>query len=232
MATLIFDLDGTLLDCRARHYTVYSEVLTEMGYEPLTEADYWRRRRDGQGTFDVTSHLPEDVAKAFRITWFNRIERRDMLAMDRPFGGVAPALMELGRLNNLVLLTLRRDPEALAWQLEKKKLGMYFHEVISPWGNVPERKSELLSNWYPMGDTWVVGDSEADIALASDLGARVICVTTGVRSQDYLHSRGGTLTLDSIAELPGFMRNPPPAPHANRFSAPVSDKAPVVPGRF
>jgi phosphoglycolate phosphatase-like HAD superfamily hydrolase len=224
MATLIFDLDGTLLDCRARHYTVYSEVLTEMGYDPMSEDDYWTRRRAGKGTFDIVSKMPDDAARMFRITWHNRIERRDMLALDRPFGGVAPALAELGRSNQMVLLTLRHDPEALAWQLDKKGLAPYFHEVISPWGDVPARKSELTGNWYPMGETWVIGDTEADIDLASDLGARVVCVTSGVRSQEYLHSRGGVLTMASVAELPEFMRHPPLVAAPSRFAtAPAED---------
>jgi phosphoglycolate phosphatase-like HAD superfamily hydrolase len=232
MTTLIFDLDGTLLDCRARHYTVYSETLTEMGCDPLSEANYWQRRRSGKGTLDVISRLPDDAVRSFRLNWFNRIERRDYLAMDRPFGGVAPALMDLARNNHLVLVTLRRDPEALASQLEKTRLAPYFHEVISPRGDIPARKSELLAEWYPIGETWVIGDSEADIDLASDIGARVICVTSGVRSQDYLHSRGGVLTLESVAELPEFLRHPMPRLEPSRFSVPVPDTAPVAPGRF
>lgn len=225
MTTLIFDLDGTLLDCRARHYAVYSEALNEMDYQPLSEADYWRHRRAGKGTFDLIRRLPDEDARTFRLAWFNRIERRDYLAMDRPFGGVAPTLMEIARNNHVVLLTLRRDPEALTWQLEKMRLAAYFHEVISPCGNPPNRKSELVSNWYPMGETWVIGDSEADIDLASDLGARVLCVTSGVRSQDYLHSRGGVLTMESVAEVAEFMRHPAPTMTPSRFAATAAEDA-------
>lgn len=232
MSTLIFDLDGTLLDCRARHYAVYADLLLEMGYEPLSEADYWDHRRAGKGTFDVTAKMPDDEARAFRITWLNRIERRDYLAIDRPFGGVAPTLMELARRNHLVLVTLRRDPEALAWQLEKTRVAPYFHEVISPWDDVPARKSQLLGNWYPMGETWVIGDTEADIDLAADLGVHVICLTNGVRSQEYLHAHGGTLTLESVAELPEFLRHPTFAPMSSRFSEPVPDTAPAARYRF
>jgi phosphoglycolate phosphatase-like HAD superfamily hydrolase len=210
MATLIFDLDGTLVDCRARHCAVYSDALAEMGFQPLDEDAYWNQRRSGKGTFDIITNLPEDAARSFRLTWLNRIERRDYLAMDRPFAGVAPALAELSRRHHLVLLTLRRDPEALAWQLDKTRLAPYFHEVISPWGEIPGRKSELIAGDYA-GETWVIGDSEADMDLASDLGARCICVPTGVRSREYLHSRGGVLTLGSAGELVAFLSSPPSA---------------------
>ena len=41
MATLFFDLDGTLLDIRRRHYAVYAEILIEMGIRPLPDGAYW-----------------------------------------------------------------------------------------------------------------------------------------------------------------------------------------------
>jgi phosphoglycolate phosphatase len=211
MATVVFDLDGTLIDCRARHYACYWDILAEMDIRPLAAEEYWLRRMAGEGTFDVVSKLSDEESRSFRITWMSRIERRDYLAPDRPFAGAAPALAELSRHHHLVLLTLRRDAEALAWQLERTGLGVYFHDVISPWSDVPARKSELLGDWYPMGETWVIGDTEADIDLAADLGARCIALTSGVRSQDFLHSRGGLLTLDSVAELPSFLANPMPA---------------------
>ncbi|MEO8456466.1 MAG: HAD family hydrolase [Chloroflexota bacterium] len=232
MATLIFDLDGTLLDCRARHYTVYSDSLEELGQEPISEASYWRRRMNGDGTFDVISRLAPEITRSFRITWMGRIERRDYLAYDDTFVGTLEALAELRKEHRLVLLTFRRDPYALDWQLAKTGLIDLFDEAISPTVTAPQRKSELLADWLPMGDTYVIGDTEADIDLASDLGARYIGVTTGVRSQSYLHSRGGVLTLDSVAELPAFLRLPEPPLSDNRFAAPIPTTAPVARGRF
>jgi len=65
--------------------------------------------------------------------------------------------------------------------------------VISPAGRVPSRKSELRPDWHPIGQTWVIGDSEAGIELASDLGARCLSLTEGVRSSDYLRECGARL---------------------------------------
>jgi phosphoglycolate phosphatase-like HAD superfamily hydrolase len=210
MATLIFDLDGTLLDCRARHYAAYCDALSELGREPIPEPEYWARRRSGEGTFRVVSGLPDDEAARFRVAWMNRIERRDYLAMDLAYGGVAPALSELSRRHRLVLLTLRRDPEALAWQLAKTQLDLYLSDIISPWGGIiPDRKVSLLSDWYPTGETWVIGDTEADIDLAADLGARCVSLINGVRGEDYLRARGATILLPSVAGLPPLLR---PAP--------------------
>jgi phosphoglycolate phosphatase len=205
MATLIFDLDGTLLDVRRRHFAVYSHVLRELGQPPIPEAEYWRRRRDGEGTLSVVSDLPGDIVSRFRAAWLDRIESRHYLALDRPYAEVRGVLTELRRDHRLVLVTLRRDAVALAWQLSEMRLMSFFKEVVSPLHYTPSRKSELLPCWYPIGETWVIGDSEADIELAGDLGAKCICLSHGVRSPDFLRERGATLIAPSLSELPALL---------------------------
>jgi phosphoglycolate phosphatase-like HAD superfamily hydrolase len=205
MATLIFDLDGTLLDVRRRHYAVYSHVLRELGQPPLPEAEYWRRRRDGEGTLAVVGDLPGDIVSRFQAAWLDRIESRHYLALDRPYADVRGVLMELCRDHRLVLVTLRRDAAALSWQLWESRLTPFFKEVVSPSYYIPTRKSELLPYWYPIGEAWVIGDSEADLELASDLGAKCICLSEGVRSADFLRERGATVIASSVRELPSLL---------------------------
>jgi phosphoglycolate phosphatase-like HAD superfamily hydrolase len=205
MATLLFDLDGTLLDVGRRHYAVYSHVLRELGQPPLPEAEYWRRRRDGEGTLAVVGDLPGDLVFRFQAAWLERIESRHYLALDRPYAEVRGVLTELRRDHRLVLVTLRRDAAALAWQLSEARLIPFFKEVVSPLYYIPSRKSELLPFWYPIGETWVIGDSEADIELASDLGARCVCLSDGVRSAKFLRERGATIIASSVRELPAML---------------------------
>jgi phosphoglycolate phosphatase-like HAD superfamily hydrolase len=205
MATLIFDLDGTLLDVRRRHYAVYSHVLRELGQPPLPEAEYWRRRRDGEGTLSVVGDLPGDIVSRFQAAWIERIESRPYLALDRPYAEVRDVLTELRRNHRLVLVTLRRDAVALAWQLSEARLTPFFQDIVSPGYYTPTRKSELLPYWYPMSETWVIGDGEADIDLAADLGARCICVSDGVRSAEFLWERGTMAIASSLRDLPTLM---------------------------
>jgi hypothetical protein len=62
-----------------------------------------------------------------------------------------------------------------------------------------------MPNLYPIGQTWITGDSEDDIELGSDLGARGPLLDRGRRSSDYLRERGARLPTSCIAELPALL---------------------------
>ena len=118
------------------------------------------------------------------------------------YDGALDVLRELGRCHRLLLVTLRRDAEALAWQLSESGLSGFFAEVVSPANQIPARKSELLPYWLPLGETWVIGDSEADLELAADLGAKCVCLSEGVRSAKFLRAAGAPVIASSLRELP------------------------------
>ena len=206
MATLIFDLDGTLVDVRARHYTVYADALREMGVQPLPEAVYWRRRRAGEGTFSIVGDLPGALRARFSAAWLERVEAPESLALDRVYDGVAETLAGLKGRHRLVLLTLRRRRQSLEEELGRTGLAAFFCEAISTSdGTQPARKADLVRG-IPRGDgAWVIGDSEGDIELAQDLGANCLCVTEGVRSAEFLRARGARLLASSVRPLPGLL---------------------------
>jgi phosphoglycolate phosphatase-like HAD superfamily hydrolase len=205
MTTVIFDLDGTLVDVRLRHYTVYAGILREMGLRPLSEDVYWRRRRAGEGTLSIVGDLPGALRARFSSAWLGRVESRENLRLDRVYEGVhetLEALKEAG--HRLVLLTLRRDGDALGDELEQTGLAPYFGETISSSRGVqPARKSALIQD--PGPGAWVVGDSEADIGLAEDIGAHCFCVTEGVRSAAFLQARGARFLAPNVVPLPGLV---------------------------
>ncbi len=214
MATLIFDLDGTILDVRPRHFAVYADIMRELGQPPLSAAEYWRRRREGEGTISIAGALP-----GFEAAWLEKIESREYMAIDRPYDGALDVLRELGRCHRLLLVTLRRDAEALAWQLSESGLSGFFAEVVSPANQIPARKSELLPYWLPLGETWVIGDSEADLELAADLGAKCVCLSEGVRSAKFLREAGAPVIASSLRELPVILdRGSSPAAGGERVA--------------
>ncbi len=207
MPRLIFDLDGTLLDVRERHYAVYSDCLSEFGVAPLTFDEYWTRRRSGEGTVQIASdEHPLVIRDLFQNFWLERIESRDWLPVDTLFSGSFALLDVLRGRYELVLATLRRDRAALLDQLGWLGTDIFFDHIISPEGeNYPGSKLEMLTPLGRNARTWVIGDSEADVVLTQELGAELICVTNGVRDESFLRAAGATQLIPCVCALPALL---------------------------
>lgn len=134
-----------------------------------------------------------------------RIETVEYLGLDRPLPGARATLRTLGEDHRLVLVTLRHREAELLRQLETTGLSGVLDAIVCPDGRTIESKSELLNNERPSGRAFVVGDSEADIALARELAAPAICVTTGVRSRRFLEDAGADYVIDRVSSLPRLL---------------------------
>jgi len=201
VSTIVFDLDGTLVDVRLRHYQVYADALGEVGVEPLGPGAYWSRRRSGAGTFEIVSGLPGPIYSRFTAMWTERVEAARYLALDRVFPGAPQMLTAFAADYELLLLTLRWNRDALLDELRDLGLDGAFSAVISPGAGDERRKSALLAGRELGADAWVIGDSEADVKLAADVGAEFVGLTCGVRSPAFLRQAGAVKLADSPAEL-------------------------------
>lgn len=202
MTPILFDLDGTLIDVSARHYSLYRSVMTELGVEALPRDEYWRHRRAGESTIDLLSATPGVDVERFTEAWMEGIERPDWLALDEPYEGAIEIIKALQPEHELVLITLRRDRVALMDQLDALELEPYFTNVICHGPELVRGKHLLrgVAELTPGG--YAVGDTEADIELAAETGRRAICLSYGVRSGCYLAGRGAETVIASLRELP------------------------------
>ena len=202
MTAILFDLDGTLIDVSARHYSLYRNVISEQAVETLSPGDYWRHRRAGESTIDLLAATPGVDVERFTAAWMEQIERPDWLALDEPYEGAIQIIEALRPECELVLITLRRDRVALMDQLDALRMRTFFTSVICQGPELISGKHLLrgVAELTPGG--YAVGDTEADIELASETGRQAICVSYGVRSGRYLAGRGAETVIGSLRELP------------------------------
>lgn len=192
--TLIFDLDGPILDGRHRHYACYREIVEGFGYRPVGLERYWQAKREPVSLRQqLALSGAAAIEPAFRQAWTARIEGPDLLALDRLQPGIMVKLQgwhEEGR--RLVLVTSRRYPDRLKNQLADLGLSAFWsHVVVSH----PDRgglgKAEAVrraaADPTPATSLWI-GDTEADVDAARALGCRVWAVACGLRSEAFLAS--------------------------------------------
>jgi phosphoglycolate phosphatase len=201
--TLVFDLDGTLIDVSARHHHVYSAVCAALGGQPLARAAYWhlKRQRTASSEILAQSGLTDADVPAFEAQFIELIELPDSLGFDVLFPETVPVLTRLAATHRCTLVSLRRSAIALRAQLAVFALTPLFETIeSSPPGSDPAfQKARLIRKTVPDdGPGVVVGDSEADVTAANALGYVSIAVCSGIRDRDILARDDPQYLVDDI----------------------------------
>lgn len=195
---LYLDLDGTLLDCRTRHYATYVELLSQPDLRgvPIPEAEYWGMRSENKPIKDILkkSRLFPTKFDKFCERFIDRVESPEMLMIDDVREGVVTALGKLYTKTPICLVTLRKHRENLEQQLASLGLDKYFAVVLS--GAPPKlrrpdpdirwkTKANHIRNHYRLLPTQVVyiGDTETDVKAAKFLRFEVWLLEGGHRTK-------------------------------------------------
>jgi phosphoglycolate phosphatase-like HAD superfamily hydrolase len=195
---------------RERHYRTYRSALAPLGGRPLDPACYWRRKRRGAGQGEVlaASGVAPERREEFLARFLAEIEAPARLALDRLFPGAEATLAALaGRGDRLVLLSLRRSPEAFADQVARLGINELFARVEAGGNSEDGRvaKRRLIEAAGFDGPAAVVGDTEADMGAARMLGLVPVGVGTGLRNRGYLLAAGAAAVVDRIGQVPAAL---------------------------
>lgn len=196
---LFIDFDGTLLDVSQRHYATYVEVLAmpDLRGVPIPQREYWGLRVENKPVNEILkrSRLFPTKFKTFMQRFEERLEAPEMLGLDALRPGTETALGKLYTKTPIVLVTQRRDAEALESQVASLRLNKYFVTVLS--GAPPKlrradpnqrwkHKAQLIKDRYklPPTESVLVGDTETDVKVARAFGWEVYLVENGHRKKD------------------------------------------------
>jgi phosphoglycolate phosphatase-like HAD superfamily hydrolase len=206
--TVIFDLDGPLLDGIERHYFCYSEILRNYGYKPIPIDQYWALKRDMLNRHELLRLSgANNIYNEFLDAWLVLIESEQALALDKVQPGAIFFLEYLSRCGcELTLVTMRKNRSALEKQLQEKGLRKFLKHVlvcdhsVGGTGKADSVRSLLGETLNPDALLWI-GDTEVDWEAGKSLGCKVILVANGLRSETVLNSLGNITIVPSIASL-------------------------------
>lgn len=191
LSSLFLDLDGPLLDVSERYYRVYREIIEGLGGSSLRREDYWRHKRakTALGEMLRLSGVSRREAGCFRKQWLQHVEEKRFLLYDRVWPGASKILAKLSRSYELILITLRRSPANLGWQLKRLGLGGYFSGLLcrkDNKGNWQVKYRLLKGAGLRGGRIFLIGDTEVDVVAGKKSGYKTIALLCGVRKRDVL----------------------------------------------
>ena len=195
--TVIFDLDGTLLNTLEDIRDSVNHILTKYGYPQRTLEEIRRFVGNGSGAL-LERALPEgrdtpdfDGLLAEYVEWY---EGHNMIRT-APYEGVRELLGALAASEHK-LAVVSNKPDANTKALVRKFFGAYVSVAIGERPGVSRKPSpdsvkaamrELQSLPY---ETVYVGDSEVDLKTARAAGIPCLSVTWGFRTPEYLTELG------------------------------------------
>ncbi len=206
--TIIFDLDGTLLDTLADLTAAVNYALHRQGYPPRTPEEVRTYLGNGAGRL-IECAAPlgcKDINIDTAFADFKAHYMQHCMDQTHPYTGIPDMLQRLRQLGYATAIVSNKLQDGVT-QLWRRFFADFVEVAI---GELPplRRKPEpdmLLEAMRRLGatpDTTIyVGDSEVDIATARAAGLPCISVEWGFRSAEALRQAGATRIVSSAEEL-------------------------------
>lgn len=204
--TIIFDLDGTLLNTLDDLTNAVNYALDKCGLPPRRADEVRMFLGDGyealmQRAVGQRLDFLEDAFLFFTAYYAKHLEDNT-----RPYDGVVDALKVIhGKGIKTAIVSNKGD--AAVKQLCKKFFYPYITEYFGVTDSLPKKPAPdmLYAAMERLGadkaTTVMVGDGEPDIHMARAAGIDIISVTWGFRTREFLESEGATTIFENVKEL-------------------------------
>jgi len=215
MLRIITDFDGPIMDVSERYYQTYLFCLDQVASPrqaatTLSKEEFWRLKRSQvpERQIGQLSGLDETQSLEFARIRRQTVHTQPYLVYDVPVPGAIATLERLQQSNlELVTMTMRRVDE-LDNALTRYDLGKFFapdrryclSNDYSKTNDIAD-KTQLMTQALlelPPADTWMVGDTEADILSAKANGIPVIGVLSGIRDRTQLQQHEPDWIVDHL----------------------------------
>ena len=206
--TVIFDLDGTLLNTLEDLADCVNHTMKVFGYPERTIDEVRRFVGNGIGML-VKRAVPDYVDDEQYQTVFDEFKKYytdNCQIKTKPYDGIVKLINELHQRGIKIAIVTNKNQMAVN-ELNKKYFNGIINVAVGDNG-VRERKPspepvkealKLLNS--KAENTIYVGDSEVDVATAKNAGLFGVYVTWGFRDKEQLVAAGGGNYIDKPEEL-------------------------------
>ena len=237
MMRLITDFDGPIVDVSERYYRVYRFCLEqtrrpEQSVVQLDKAIFWQLKRSRVPETEVgrLSGLDAGQAKEFAHLRRQTVHTQPYFGDDCLVPGAVAALEKVQQAGvDLAVMTMRRVRE-LDYAFDRFDLGRFFpkdrcycltddYVKTRDVDDKPLLMEKALSELPPAVETWMVGDTEADIITAKNHGVKIVAVLCGIRDRAQLEFYQPDLIVQDLsAAVDMFLQSASPQPSSAKIT--------------
>lgn len=230
MLRIFTDFDGPIMDVSERYYQVYQYCLDQAREQDqavtvLPKPEFWRLKRAQvpERHIGQLSGLHDDQARRFAQLRRDTVHSLQYLPFDRVLPGAIAALEQLQALGcDLVVMTMRRA-YTLDLVLEQQQLDRFFprdrrycladdHVKDQDVVEKPRLMAAAQAHLPPCPHSWMIGDTEADIAAARSQAIPVVAVLSGIRNRERLLTYGPDAIVDNLPQAIATILQQVPTP--------------------
>lgn len=229
MLRLITDFDGPIIDVSDRYYRVYQFCLSAIRgdnqpVQELSKTEFWdlKRARVPEWKIGMISGLDQTQGQAFAQIRRQTIHSSPYFDYDRPAPGAIAALEKVQQAGiDLVVMTMRRTRE-LDYACQCHQLSHFFpsdrcyclandYIKTKDIDDKPMLMERAIQELPPVAETWMVGDTEADIVAAKRHGVSAIGVLSGIRDRTQLERYEPDYIVDDLSQAVDLVLSKAPA---------------------
>lgn len=206
--TYVFDLDGTLIDSRARHYLLMKDILIRNGVliSKCFASDFMRYKAEGKSGLSYLTevlHMEEMEAQGIHSEWVGRIEEYEWLRYDTLYPDAEEMCKRCECIGKVFFLTGRKNQVGLLNELERLGIARYAKKVfvVDPAWAEAEKANVLRGISMNDPDCIMIGDTEVDYHAAKAAGTKYYLLNRGFRGREYWN-RAGIESFDGLRDLP------------------------------
>ena len=206
--TIIFDLDGTLLNSLEDLHACFNQAIAQFGY-PIRSIDEIRSFVGNGIRKAIERALPCDVStdELDKITDYFRTYYKDhMLELTKPYDGIIELLTNLKSKGYKTAIVSNKYDDAVK-ELSKNYFGNLIDIAVGE-GYGIRRKPEVdgVSKAIEMLGSKIetcifVGDSDVDIMTANNANIPCISVLWGYKDKNFLKSKGAKYIAETTKDI-------------------------------
>lgn len=210
--TVIFDLDGTLLNTLTDLHLSVNKALAEGGFPARTESEV--RSALGNGYHYLMEHCAPAGTEEHKIkeilAVFEDYYYRHSMDNTRPYDGI-PETIDLLNAKGFKMAIVSNKGMKAVKELARHFFGDSIGIAIGESEKVrrkpaPDSVAEAMSLLgSTKEETLYVGDSEVDIATAKNAGIDCLSVSWGFRTREQLIASGATDIIDRPSQIAAFL---------------------------